>query len=190
MQDIKMIAGVDEAGRGPLAGPVIAAAVILNPQKEVAGITDSKKLTPTRRVELAELIRETALAWAIGSASVEEIDSLNIHHATLLAMKRAFEGLSIQPSELLVDGKFCPPGRCKVKRAIVRGDLLIPVIGAASIIAKVHRDELMTALHAQYPDYGFDQHKGYGTKHHLSKLQELGVTPIHRRSFAPVRALL
>lgn len=184
-----MICGVDEAGRGPLAGPVYAAAVILGAGHGVKGLADSKKISAKRRELLAAEIRLRARAWHIASASVEEIDHLNILQATLLAMKRAVEGLSVSPSEILVDGLFVPAVAMPA-RAIVRGDASIAEISAASILAKTARDEHMFALHEQFPLYGFDRHKGYPTGAHLLALREHGVTAIHRRSFAPVRSIL
>ncbi len=181
-------AGVDEAGRGPLAGPVSAAAVILDPRSPIAGIDDSKKLSPSRRAALDGVIRERALAWAIAWASVEEIDRLNILQASLLAMQRAVAGLPLAPQLVLVDGNRCPEFGCAAQ-AVIGGDGLIPAIGAASILAKVARDRLLEQLDVEYPGYGFAQHKGYPTRAHLAALQTLGVCPHHRRSFAPVRAL-
>lgn len=178
-----IIAGVDEVGRGPLAGPVIAAAVILD--TKIKGVTDSKKLTPKTRKELAEKIKNKARCFAFGRAEVAEIDELNIHHATLLAMKRAIEGLSILPDEVLVDGKFIPKVAMPCK-AIVGGDLLIHSISAASIIAKVLRDEEMIAMDLMYPGYGFAAHKGYATPMHRKALALLKPSPIHRCSFSPV----
>lgn len=189
LQTEHLIAGVDEAGRGPLAGPVIAAAVILDADNPISGLTDSKKLSEKRRESLADMIKEKALAWAIGRAEVEEIDTINILQASLLAMQRAVATLSIKPQQILVDGNHCPRFDCSVS-AIVQGDLLIPAISAASIIAKVSRDREMLQLHKQYPGYGLDGHKGYPTKQHLQALAQLGVTPIHRKSFAPVKNLL
>lgn len=183
-----IIAGVDEVGRGPLAGDVVAAAVILS-DPAPAGVTDSKALTAKRRECLADVIRKEAISWALGRASVAEIDELNILEASLLAMRRAVEGLSVVPTLVLVDGNRLPRWSFE-SRAIVKGDLREPAIGAASILAKVQRDGEMQALHDQYPGYGFDQHKGYPTKAHLAALERLGVTPIHRRSFAPVKRLL
>ena len=183
-----IIAGVDEVGRGPLAGDVVAAAVILS-DPAPAGVTDSKALTAKRRECLAGVIRKEAISWALGRASVAEIDELNILEASLLAMRRAVEGLSVVPTLVLVDGNRLPRWSFE-SRAIVKGDLREPAIGAASILAKVQRDGEMQALHDQYPGYGFDQHKGYPTKAHLAALERLGVTPIHRRSFAPVKRLL
>ena len=183
-----IIAGVDEVGRGPLAGDVVAAAVILS-DPAPAGVTDSKALTAKRRECMADVIRKEAISWALGRASVAEIDELNILEASLLAMRRAVEGLSVTPTLVLVDGNRLPRWSFE-SRAIVKGDLREPAIGAASILAKVQRDGEMQALHDQYPGYGFDQHKGYPTKAHLAALERLGVTPIHRRSFAPVKLLL
>ena len=183
-----IVAGVDEVGRGPLAGDVVAAAVILSdPPPE--GVTDSKALTAKRRECLADVIRREAVSWAFGRASVAEIDQLNILEASLLAMRRAVEGLSVTPTLVLVDGNRLPRWSFE-SRAIVKGDLHEPAIGAASILAKVQRDGEMQALHEQYPEYGFDQHKGYPTKAHLAALERLGATPIHRRTFAPVKRLL
>ena len=183
-----IIAGVDEVGRGPLAGDVVAAAVILS-DPVPAGVTDSKALTAKRRECLAGVIRKEAISWALGRASVAEIDALNILEASLLAMRRAVEGLSVTPTLVLVDGNRLPRWSFE-SRAIVKGDLREPAIAAASILAKVQRDGEMQSLHDQYPGYGFDQHKGYPTKAHLAALERLGVTPIHRRSFAPVKRLL
>lgn len=187
--NILLTAGVDEVGRGPLAGPVVAAAVILNPQKSIKGLTDSKVLTAKLRKILAKQIREEALCWSLGRAEVSEIDTINIFQASLLAMKRAIEGLSLQPEVALIDGKFCPQLSC-ASQAIIKGDASVPSISAASIIAKVARDEEMTLLCEQYPGYGFAQHKGYGTVMHLAALQNLGPSPIHRSSFSPVKNLL
>lgn len=184
-----LIAGVDEAGRGPLAGPVVAAAVILDPDKPILGIKDSKILSPKNRELLAQKIKQNALAWSVQCADVDEIEQLNIHHATLLAMKRAVESLHIMPDLAQMDGKFCPNLPC-LAEAIIDGDFIIPVIGAASILAKVHRDEYMIALHQQYPEYGFDEHKGYATKKHLFALKQFGISPVHRKGFAPIKALL
>lgn len=183
------VAGVDEAGRGPLAGPVIAAAVILDATKPIVGLADSKKLTARRRQLLAIEIKQRALAYAFGRADVEEIDAINILQASLLAMQRAVTQLSIKPQHVLVDGKQCPRLDCEVN-AIVRGDSLIPAISAASILAKVFRDREMCAWEQVYPGYGFAKHKGYPTRQHKQALSLLGVTPIHRRSFAPVRACI
>ncbi|MDH4180749.1 MAG: ribonuclease HII [Betaproteobacteria bacterium] len=185
MRGAILVCGVDEAGRGPLAGPVVAAAVILDPRRRVAGLADSKALPPQRREALAALIRERALAWAIGSCDVAEIDALNILQATMLAMRRAVAGLAVAPDEALVDGNRCPDLRCPA-RAIVRGDRDVPAISAASILAKTTRDALLVALDRAYPQYGFARHKGYGTPAHLAALARHGPCPEHRRSFAPV----
>jgi ribonuclease HII len=182
-------AGVDEAGRGPLAGPVVAAAVILDPACPIDGLTDSKQLGAARRERLAEQIRDGALAWSVARAEVEEIDRINILQASLLAMQRAVAGLSLAPQQVLVDGNQCPTLACPVQ-AIVRGDALVPAISAASILAKVSRDREMIELDALYPGYGLASHKGYTCSQHLRALETLGVTPIHRRSYAPVRRLL
>jgi len=181
--------GVDEAGRGPLAGPVYAAAVILDPARPVAGLADSKTLTPRQRETLALEVRLRAVAWAVASASVEEIDTLNILQASLLAMRRAVEQLAVTPQLVLVDGLHRPRLTIPV-RAIVRGDATVAEIAAASILAKVARDTEMLALHQQHPQYGFDRHKGYPTSAHLAALREYGASAVHRRSFAPVRSLL
>ena len=183
-----LVAGVDEVGRGPLAGDVVAAAVILT-DSPPEGVTDSKMLTPERREALAERIRDEAVSWALGRATLAEIDELNILQASLLAMRRAVEALHIQPSLVLVDGNRLPKWPYEA-RAIVKGDLTEPSIGAASILAKVQRDAEMLALHEHYPAYGFDRHKGYPTKAHLSALETAGISPVHRRSFGPVRRLL
>ena len=183
-----LVAGVDEVGRGPLAGDVVAAAVILA-ESHPDGVTDSKLLTPGRREVLAERIRDEAVSWALGRATVAEIDELNILQASLLAMRRAVEALPIQPSLVLVDGNRLPKWPYEA-RAIVKGDLTEPSIGAASILAKVQRDGEMMVLNQQYPGYGFDRHKGYPTKVHLAALEQLGVCPAHRKSFGPVRRLL
>ncbi|MNQ53695.1 Ribonuclease HII [compost metagenome] len=185
----ELVAGVDEVGRGPLCGPVVTAAVILDPLRPILGLNDSKKLSAARRDALYEEIREKALAWCIARAEVHEIDSLNILHATMLAMQRAVEGLSVQPRLALIDGNRCP--RLKVPSApVVQGDAQVPAIAAASILAKVCRDREMVELDATYPGYGIAGHKGYPTAVHLEALRRLGPTPIHRRSFGPVRALL
>ena len=185
----ELVCGVDEAGRGPLAGPVSAAAVILDASRPIEGLGDSKKLTESQRERLAPLIRERALAWCVAYASVEEIDSLNILQATLLAMKRAVEGLSVKPDRVLVDGLYCPDTGIS-SLAIVKGDSKVAAISAASILAKTARDELMLQLHERYPHYGFAVHKGYPTAMHLKALAEQGVSDVHRRSFKPVRQLL
>ena len=186
---MNLVCGVDEAGRGPLAGPVYAAAVILDPAAPIAGLADSKTLSASRRQELAGQIRRQALAWAIASATVDEIDAINILQASLLAMCRAIEQLSIAPGEVLVDGNQCPAVCCPV-RAIVRGDSKIAAISAASILAKTARDAEMLRLHQLYPAYGLDRHKGYPTAAHLAALELHGVSAIHRRSYAPIRSLL
>lgn len=180
------LVGLDEAGRGPLAGPVVAAAVILDPARPVMGLADSKTLSPVRRESLAQEIREKAIAWAVGACEPAEIDELNILNASLLAMQRAFTALQVAPDEAVVDGNRCPVLPCP-SRAIVKGDATEPAISAASILAKVHRDREMVALHADYPDYGFERNKGYPTPSHLKVLSQLGPTPFHRLSFAPVR---
>ena len=182
-------AGVDEAGRGPLAGAVYAAAVILNPLQPIDGLADSKVLSEKRRETLAPLIQLRALAWCVASASVEEIDRLNILQATLLAMQRAVQGLNITPQLAWVDGNQPPRLSCRVQ-TVVRGDSLVPAISADSILAKTARDAELMRLDALYPAYGFAQHKGYGTALHMARLTEFGPCPAHRRSFAPVRRLL
>jgi ribonuclease HII len=184
-----LLAGVDEAGRGPLAGPVVAAAVILDPARPIAGLADSKRLTAKVRERLAVQIRDHALAWALGSAGVEEIDRFNILQATLRAMQRAVEELSMQPQHVLIDGNHCPPLEYSAT-AIVRGDARVAQISAASILAKVARDREMCSLDSLYPEYGFSRHKGYPTPAHLDALRRYGPCPCHRQSFAPVRALL
>lgn len=180
-----MVAGIDEAGRGPLAGPVIAAAVILNPAKPIAGLDDSKKLTEKQREQLFEVIKQNALAWAVGRAEVAEIDSVNILQATFLAMRRAIEALTIIPQLALVDGNQDPKLFCETK-TIINGDQLEPVISAASIIAKVTRDREMLLLDNEFPQYGFAKHKGYPTKTHMAALEQYGPCQHHRRSYAPV----
>ncbi len=183
---IILICGVDEAGRGPLAGPVSAAAVILDDSRPITGLADSKKLSEKQRDQLAPVIRERALAWAVAYAEVGEIDDLNILQATLLAMRRAVLALQIQPHQVLVDGLYYPQTGIP-SQAIVKGDSKVAAISAASILAKTARDELMLKLHEQYPQYGFDGHKGYPTPSHLAALREHGVCDVHRRSFRPVR---
>lgn len=183
------IAGVDEVGRGPLVGAVVTAAVILDPNQPIIGLTDSKKLSEKRRLALAEEIKAKALAWSLGRAEPEEIDTLNILHATMLAMQRAVAGLAIQPDAVLIDGNRCPSLPMPAQ-AVVKGDSLVAEISAASILAKVARDQEMAELDKQFPDYGFAQHKGYPTSLHLAKLAELGATPFHRKSFAPVAKAL
>jgi ribonuclease HII len=182
---VGLVAGVDEAGRGPLAGPVVAAAVILDELQPIAGLNDSKKLTERRREKLHEEILAKALCCSIAEASVQEIDTLNILQATMLAMRRAVDGLRLKPVKVLVDGNRLPVLDVRAE-AIVQGDALVPAISAASILAKVHRDRLCARLHAQYPQYGFDRHKGYGTAEHLQALALHGPSPWHRTSFAPV----
>ncbi len=184
-----LLAGVDEAGRGPLAGAVVAAAVILDPADPIAGLNDSKKLTEKRREVLFAEIVERALGYCIASASVEEIDHINILQASLLAMQRAIAGLPVQPAGVQVDGNRCPDIALPCE-AIVRGDGKVAAISAASILAKVTRDRQMIALDREYPEYGFARHKGYPTRMHLDKLAQLGATPQHRRSFAPVQRSL
>lgn len=179
-------AGVDEVGRGPLAGPVVAAAVVLPAEFDLEGLTDSKILTAKKRSQLNELIKQQALCWGIGRAEVEEIDSMNIFNASLLAMQRAVECLEIAPDVSLIDGKWAPRLDCET-RTIVKGDLYEPCISAASIIAKVHRDEEMIQLDLAYPGYGFNRNKGYATGAHLDALKNLGACEVHRRSFMPVR---
>ncbi|HSY26487.1 MAG TPA: ribonuclease HII [Burkholderiaceae bacterium] len=185
----ELVCGVDEAGRGPLAGPVFAAAVILDPTRPISGLRDSKKLSEAQRDALAIEIKANALSWSIAQCSEQEIDTLNILQATMLAMRRAVEGLSTQPGLALIDGNRCPvmPVRSE---AIVKGDDKVPAISAASILAKTARDAALLILHEQYPQYAFDQHKGYPTALHLERLRAHGVSPVHRRSYAPVRALL
>lgn len=184
-----LVAGVDEVGRGPLAGAVVAAAVILDPNNPIEGLADSKKLTEKRREKLFPLIQKHALAWCIARATESEIDQLNILQASLLAMRRAVLGLTMQPERVLVDGNRCPDLPYP-SEAIIKGDSLVPAISAASILAKVVRDREMVAFEETYPGYGFASHKGYPTAQHMQALKTLGVTPIHRRSFGPVRNLL
>jgi ribonuclease HII len=190
----QLLAGVDEAGRGPLAGPVVAAAVMLDPRRPIAGLRDSKKLTARQRAQLAVLIRERACAFAIGVASVEEIDSLNILRSTLLAMRRALQALGLRPAHIIIDGNKAPHladlfGDCRIE-TLVRGDDLVPAISAASILAKTWRDAHMAELDARYPGFDLARHQGYPTAAHLAALARLGPSPVHRRSFAPVRSLL
>lgn len=184
-----VIAGVDEAGRGPLAGPVVAAAVILSDELSIHGLTDSKLLTHKKRMDLAEIIKEKSIAYAVSVIPEEKIDEINIHHASLLAMDQALAQLAVKPTKALIDGKFCPKSSLAME-AIVGGDKLIPQISAASIIAKTYRDQLMLKYDKIYPEYGFAQHKGYPTKNHLAALQQYGVCPIHRKSYAPVKRCL
>jgi len=189
MRSSTRVCGVDEAGRGPLAGPVYAAAVILDPSRPIEGLKDSKLLSPSRREELFGLIQDRSLAFAIAHASVEEIDQLNILHATMLAMQRAVTGLNRRPDEAWIDGNRCPRLECRA-RAFVQGDRLHAVISAASILAKTARDAEMRRLHERYPQYGFDRHKGYPTPQHLALLERHGPCAIHRRSFLPVQRRL
>ena len=186
---MQLIAGVDEVGRGPLAGPVVAAAVILAPAHGIIGLADSKALTAARREALVPIIQERALCWALGRAEVEEIDCINILQASLLAMRRAVLALRVAPELVLVDGNRCPELPC-VTEAVVKGDACVASISAASIIAKVARDREMCELDERHPGYGFAGHKGYSCRVHFEALERLGVSPIHRRSFAPVRRLL
>ena len=183
------IAGLDEAGRGPLVGAVVAAAVVLDPDDPIIGLQDSKKLSEAKREALAEQIKLRARAWAVVSVEAEQIDRINILQASLLAMQQAAEQLSVAPDLALVDGNKCPRLPCPAQ-AVVKGDGRVGAIAAASILAKVERDRQMHALHAEYPGYGFDQHKGYPTKLHMQRLQELGPCPFHRRSFGPVKKLI
>jgi ribonuclease HII len=189
MNGLQLVCGVDEAGRGPLAGPVCAAAVILDAARPIEGLADSKKLSGKQRDQLAVVIRDRALAWAVAYAEVEEIDRLNILQATLLAMKRAVLALHVQPQQVLVDGLYCPQTGIP-SEAVVKGDSKVAAISAASILAKTARDEYMLQMHERYPQYGFDGHKGYPTPAHLCALREHGVSEVHRRSFGPVRELL
>jgi len=190
MAEARLICGVDEAGRGPLAGPVYAAAVVFHPgRRGPAGIADSKSLGVRQRERLAAAIRKTALAWSVAWASVEEIDHLNILQASLLAMRRAVESLAVSPHEVLLDGQYCPALGVPA-RAIVDGDAKVRVIAAASILAKTERDAEMLRLHARFPQYGFDEHKGYPTPQHLAALRRHGVCEVYRRSFGPVRELI
>jgi ribonuclease HII len=184
-----LVAGVDEAGRGPLAGPVVAAAVILDARAPIQGLADSKQLSPRRREQLFDEIRAKALCCSVAQASVEEIDRLNILQATMIAMQRAVKGLRLKPNKVLVDGNRLPSLEV-LAEAVVSGDALVPAISAASILAKVTRDRLLDELHALHPGYGFDRHKGYGTAQHMLALQTLGPLDVHRRSFAPVARAL
>ncbi|MEO5344305.1 MAG: ribonuclease HII [Gammaproteobacteria bacterium SHHR-1] len=184
-----LIAGVDEAGRGPLIGAVVSAAVILDPARPILGLNDSKKLSEKRREQLEPEIKAKALAWALGRAEAAEIDALNILQASLLAMRRAIEALSIQPTEALIDGNRIPAGLRMPARALIGGDALEPAISAASILAKTARDREMQALDSRYPGYGLAKHKGYPTKAHLQALSQLGPTPEHRKSFGPIKRL-
>ncbi|ABN73237.1 ribonuclease HII [Actinobacillus pleuropneumoniae] len=184
-----LIAGVDEVGRGPLVGAVVTAAVILAPNNPIEGLADSKKLSEKKRLLLAEEIKAKALCWSLGRAEPEEIDRLNILHATMLAMQRAVAGLNIQPDFVLVDGNRIPTLPMPAQ-AVIKGDSLVAEISAASILAKVARDQEMAELDVQYPEYGFAKHKGYPTKLHFEKLEQFGATPFHRKSFAPVKKIL
>lgn len=184
-----LIAGVDEVGRGPLVGAVVTAAVILDPNNPIEGLADSKKLSEKKRLLLAEEIKAKALCWSLGRAEPEEIDQLNILHATMLAMQRAVAGLNIQPDFVLVDGNRIPTLPMPAQ-AVIKGDSLVAEISAASILAKVARDQEMDELDKQYPEYGFAKHKGYPTKLHFEKLAQFGATPFHRKSFAPVKKIL
>lgn len=188
-QTVLLTAGVDEVGRGPLAGSVVAAAVILDPAHPIAGLCDSKQLTEKKRLALDPVIKAQALAWSIAEATVEEIDRINILHASMLAMQRAVDQLTVRPDLVLVDGNRKPAVEQPCE-AIVKGDQLVESISAASIIAKVARDQMMVELHQQYPEFGFDRHKGYPTRAHFAALQLHGALPMHRQSFAPVRAVL
>ncbi|OOE36441.1 ribonuclease HII [Salinivibrio kushneri] len=187
--DAQLIAGVDEVGRGPLVGAVVTAAVILDPAQPIVGLTDSKKLSEKKRLALYDEIKQKALAWSVGRAEPDEIDSLNILHATMLAMQRAVDGLSVTPDYALIDGNRIPPLSMPAE-AVVKGDLRVAEISAASILAKVDRDHEMAMLDAAYPNYGFAQHKGYPTKVHMAALAEHGALPMHRKSFKPVKRAL
>lgn len=186
---MNFVAGVDEVGRGALAGPVLAAAVILNSKQVVSGLTDSKLLTSNKRKDLSVFIKKKCIAWAIGLSFPEEIDQINILQASLLAMQRAINALSVKPHHVQVDGEFLPKVNCTIK-GIIKGDILIPEISAASIIAKVARDEIMILYDKIYPEYGFVKHKGYGTSQHLLALRQFGIIPLHRRSFSPIKELV
>lgn len=186
--DVALLCGVDEVGRGPLIGAVVTAAVILDPTKPIAGLADSKKLSEKKRQQLAIEIKEKALCWALGRAEPAEIDQLNILHATMLAMQRAVAALAIQPEWVLIDGNRCP-ALCMPATAIVKGDSLVPEISAASILAKVARDDEMLQLHQRYPQFGFADHKGYPTAAHLAAINQYGILAAHRRSFKPVRLI-
>nr|WP_281355241.1 ribonuclease HII [Candidatus Methylobacter favarea] len=183
------ITGVDEAGRGPLAGPVVAAAVILNPMRPIEGLADSKILSEPKRNSLSIIIKETALSWSVAQATVEEIDELNILQATFLAMRRAINNLHVQPDEALIDGN-CIPDLAVPARAIIRGDSKVKAISAASILAKVERDKIMCGYYKEYPDFSFHEHKGYGTKQHLAEIEQFGFSDIHRRTFNPVKSII
>ena len=184
-----LVAGVDEAGRGPLAGPVVAAAVILDPVRPIDGLADSKILSEGKRDSLFKMIKANALSWSVGMASVEEIDELNILQATLLAMQRAVNGLALQPDEVLIDGNRLP--RLSIPaQAIVKGDSKVKAISAASILAKVERDKIMVDYHKKYPDFSFHLHKGYGTRQHINEIGQFGILPVHRRTFNPVKIMI
>ena len=185
----RLVAGVDEAGRGPLAGPVVAAAVILDPLKIINGLADSKILSERKRDSLFDIIKADALSWSVGTASVEEIDELNILQATLLAMQRAVHGLAIQPDEVLIDGN-CLPKLLIPAQAIVKGDSKVKAISAASILAKVERDKIMVDYFKEYPDFSFHLHKGYGTQQHLNEIKRFGFLPVHRKTFNPVKTMI
>lgn len=184
-----LLAGVDEAGRGPLAGPVVAAAVILDPLRPIDGLADSKILSERKRDSLFEIIKAAALSWSVGVASVEEIDEINILQATLLAMQRAVNGLAVQPDEVLIDGNRLPSLLIPAQ-AIVKGDSKVKVISAASIVAKVERDKIMVDYHKKYPDFSFHLHKGYGTGQHITEIEKFGILPVHRKTFNPVKTML
>ena len=184
-----LVAGVDEAGRGPLAGPVVAAAVILDPLKPIEGLADSKILSERKRDSLFDIIKLYALSWSVGMASVEEIDEFNILQATLLAMQRAENGLAIQPDEALIDGNRLP-NLLIPAQAIIKGDSKVKAISAASILAKVERDKIMVDYHKKYPDFSFHLHKGYGTTQHVNEIKQFGFLPIHRKTFNPVRTMI
>ncbi|OEE74311.1 ribonuclease HII [Enterovibrio norvegicus FF-162] len=188
--EAKLIAGVDEVGRGPLVGAVVTAAVILDPNNPIEGLTDSKKLTEKKREALFEIIKEKALAWSLGRAEADEIDDINILAATMLAMERAVAGLSVQPDFVLIDGNRVPAGLTMPGQSVVKGDLRVAEISAASILAKVMRDREMEVLDAQYPQYGFAKHKGYPTKAHFEALDAHGAIAEHRKSFKPVKKAL
>lgn len=188
--NMPLLAGVDEAGRGPLAGPVAAAAVILDPARPVEGLRDSKKLTPEERDALAPLIKERALAWSIALGSVEEIDQINILQSTLRTMVRALEGLSVAPQYVLVDGNRMPPYKKCPVATLVKGDDRVQAISAASILAKTYRDHLVEQYEALYPGYGFAEHKGYGTKEHMEAIRRLGILPVHRKTFEPMASII
>ena len=189
MHDSGRVAGVDEAGRGPLAGPVVAAAVILDPARMIEGLADSKKLSARKRERLEREIKDRALAWSVMQADVVEIDQINILQATLQAMARCVAALPVTPLQVLVDGNQAPPVNIPVQ-TVIKGDATVAAIAAASILAKVERDRIMLQLDEQYPGYGFAKHKGYPTRSHIEALQRLGVTPVHRRSYGPVKRCL